>query len=387
VSRRSWTGGRIAAILVMATFWIATGIVTYLFLGSHRTVASQAKKPSDTNSRQGPIRDLLGTLYLVQDGTLYRLQHGVFTAVLNAPGGASRWTQPTFNPSGDSLVVVRRDYESSDLYLIDQTGHVQAQLTHNASRIVQANHWAFYPRFSSDGRSLFFSYDRKDFGNDYNVVLSVYSMPTGGNFNQAKKWTAPVSYTGGDIQPVPLQSGGVIYTKYTFDTQASKILSQIYLTPRAGALGKALTAVQDDCSQPALSPDGQRLAMICTGGKQFANLEVAHFDGSTLTATQVVVSGQLAAQPTWSPDGASLCYLAPVGLSGHFQLWLQPLPAPVPPTAAPPAPSPTRGTAAARSTPTPRPPSPTPINTPPPQPIELTADLDFDATSTIAWHA
>ncbi len=384
---RQWTGGRIAVLLLMATAWVATGVLAYVSLGSHRTVASQAKKPTEARSKNGPINNLPGTLFLIQGGTLYRLQNGAFAPVLNAPGGASLWTQPTFAPDGQSLVVVRHDYESSDLYRIDRSGHIQSQLTHNTSRYVQANHWAFYPRFSSDGTSLFFSYDRKDLYNDYNVVLSVYSMPAGGTFNQAKKWTLPASFTGGDVQPVPLQSGAVIYTKYIFDTQTSKILSQIYLTPKPGALGKALTALEDDCSQPSLSPSGQRLAMICTGGKQFAALEIADFDGNNLSGEEVLVSGQLAAQPTWSPDGTSLVYLAPQGLGGHFQLWL--LPVPAPPATPAPTSSPRHASPAPRATSTTRPISPAPIASPtaPPQPVQLTSDLDFDATSTIAWHA
>jgi len=387
--RPRWTAGRAAAVLLMAAVWIASGVAAYLYLGTHRTMlAGEAKKPTEARLRQGPISHLPGTLYLVQGGTLYRLERGSFGAVLNAPGGASRWTQPVFTPNGQSLVVVRRDYGSSDLYLVDTSGHNLNLLTHNASRTVEANHWAFYPRLSPDGSSLFFSYDRKDPSNFYNVVLSVYAMPmsAGSSFNQARKWTVPTSFTGGDIQPVPLPSGAVIYTKYSFDNKTSKILSQIYLTPRAGAQGKALTAIEDGCLQPALSPDGQRLAMICTGGKQFASLEIAHFDGSSLGPAEVLVSGQLAAQPTWSPDGTGVVYLAPQGPHGHFQLWLQPVPAPAPPASTTPTPSSTRGSQAARSTPT-APPTPTIAPSPLPQPIQLTSDLDFDATSTIAWHA
>lgn len=388
--RPRWTAGRAVAVLLMATVWIASGVAAYLYLGAHRTtLTNEAKKPTEVKLNQGPISHLPGTLYLVQGGTLYRLQRGSFSPVLNAPGGASVWTQPVFTPNGQSLVVVRRDYASSDLYLVDtSSGRNPNLLTHNASRTVEANHWAFYPRLSPDGASLFFSYDRKDPANFYNVVLSVYSMPmtASSSFNQAKKWTVPANFTGGDIQPLPLASGGVIYTKYSFDNKTNKILSQIYLTLRAGAPGKALTAIEDGCLQPALSPDGQRLAMICTGGKQFANLEIAHFDGSTLGPAQVLVSGQLAAQPTWSPDGSSLVYLAPQGLGGHFQLWVQPVPAPAPAASAAPTPSSTRGSQAGRATPT-APPTPTPTPSPLSQPIQLTSGLDFDATSTIAWHS
>ena len=365
----------------------------YLYLSSHRSTFGQtAKKPDEANLKpnNSPLSHLPGTLYLVQHGTLYRLQHGTFTVVLKSPGGAAGWTQPAFSPHGESLVVVRRDYAYSDLYLIDQAGEVQSQLTHNASATVELNHWAFYPRPSPDGASLLFSYDPKDRFNDYNVVFAVWSMPMTGSFDQAEKWSLPEHFTGGDVQPVPLPSGAVIYTKYAFDGKASRILGQIYITTGAGAVGQALTPPEDDCSQPAVSPDGQRLAMICTGGKQFADIEIAPFDGSKLGARQVLVADHLAAQPTWAPDGNSLVYLAPQGIGGLFQLWQVQMPAaPLPPTAVP-TPLPTRpatpppGVTAGRPTVTPTLAMPTPV--PLPQPVRLTSELDFDPTSTIAWH-
>jgi hypothetical protein len=381
--------GRALAILLIATVWMAFGVAVYVYLGAHRsTLAARAKKPGE-EVKAGPITRLPGTLYLAQAGALYRLQGGVFTEVLSAPGGASAWTQPSFMGDG-RLLVVRKDYASSDIYEFDPRSGTRSQMTHNASRVTESNHWAFYPRLSPDGSSLFFSYDRKDPNSYYNVVLSVYAMPVGGSFNQARRWTLPANYTGGDLEPVPLHSGGVVYTKYSFDEKTNKILSQIYLTTRIQSPGKPLTPLEDDCSQPALSSDGSRLAMVCTGGKQFADVEVASFDGSKLGDRQVLASGQLASQPTWAPDGSGLVYLAPQGPSGHFQLWLQAVPAPAPPPTAAPVPtrSPARGAQPTKPTATPAA-SPTPTVTPPPipPPVQLTNDLDFDATSTIAWHS
>ena len=394
MSRQRWSSRRVVAMMLTVAVWMTTGVGVYLYLSSHRSTFGQtAKKPDEANlnAKNSPLSHLAGTLYLVQHGTLYRLQHGTFTAVLNSPGGAAGWTQPAFSPRGETLTVVRRDYAYSDLYLIDRAGKVQGQLTHNASAIVELNHWAFYPRPSPDGSSLFFSYDPKDRFNDYNVVFAVWSMPMNGSFDQAKKWTLPEHFTGGDVQPVPLPSGAVLYTKYAFDGKSSRILGQIYFTTRAGAVGEALTPPEDDCSQPALSPDGQRLAMICTHGKQFVDIEIASFDGSKLGPRQVLVADQLAAQPTWAPDGNSLVYLAPQGIGGHFQLWQEQVPAAPSPSDALPTRLPTRPAAPPPGvtvgtppvTPTPAAPIPAPL----PPPVLLTSELDFDPTSTIAWHA
>jgi hypothetical protein len=396
--RRRWSPRGLLALLLIVAVWATCGVGVYLYLGSHRTaLTSQALKPGQTRqARDAPINHLPGVLYLVQDGTVYQLRAGRFTPVLSSPGGATSWAQPSLSADAQSLLVVRRDYAFSDLYSADAAGHGLTQLTHNASKTVELNHWAFYPRLAPDG-TMFFSYDAKDRFNNYNVVLSIYQMPVGGAIGQARRWTTPNSYTGGDLQPIPLASGGLLYTKYVFDNATSRILGQIWLTTRAGLPGRALTPAADDCSQPALSPDGTRLAMICTAAKQFASVEVAAFDGANLGPRVPLVTGQLASQPTWAPDGASLVYLAPTGTAGHFQLWRQVVPALPLPTVPPPTPAPAQARAAVRagqatSTPTQVPTptttaSPTPTPTPLPAAVQLTLDNDFDATSTIAWHA
>src|SRR5215467_7666024 len=243
MSRQHWSLKRVVVVSLSVVVWLAAGLGAYLYVGSHRTAHGLApKRPSQSNvqAKNSPLSRLPGTLYLVQDGTLYRLRRGVFTPVLNSPGGAAGWTQPAFTPDGRNLVLVRRDYEYSDLYLIDPAGNVRAQLTHNANPTVELNHWAFYPRPSSDG-ALFFSYDPKDRFNHYDVVFAVWSMQMTGGIDHAQQWTL----------------------------QLGKILGQVYLTTRAGTLGEALTTREDHCTQPALSPDGQQLALICTGSKQF----------------------------------------------------------------------------------------------------------------------
>lgn len=392
--RRRWSTRSALALVAVATFWLAAGLSVYLALSGHRsTIAARAARPGEEPSRAGPLQRLPGTLYLVQAGTLYQLRHGTFTPLLAASSTAA-WTMPAVSPNGQSLVVVQRDYAFSDLYLVDTGGHVQAQLTHDANGTTELNHWALYPKLGPDGTTVWFNYDPKDNYNSYNVVMAVWSMPLDGSTAQMRQWTEPNDYTGGDVQPVPLPAGGVIYTKYALDTSQNRIMGQLWLSTQAGSAGEALTPPEDDCSQPALSPDGRQVAMICTGGKQFTSVEVASFDGTTLGHRRIVESGQLAAQPTWSPDGQSLVYLAAQGTTGHFQLWLQRVPPPLPVPTGAPTPIPTRPAAPARGvrvgSPTPtsspvqatRSPTPSPL----PPPVQLTSNLDFDATSTIAWH-
>lgn len=378
MTRRQWTGPRVLAMLLLVVVNVSFAVGVYLFLGAHRsTLALQARRPGENQlEADGPIKRLPGTLYLAQQGTVYRLSRGTFTPILKGTG----WMQPAYTANGQSLLVVKREYYWSDVYVVDLDGHVQAQLTHAQGRTLDSSHWSFYPRPAPDGSTLYLSYDPKDRNNNFNVVMAIWSMPAGGSFTQARRWTTPNDYTGGDVQPLPLPGGGVIYTKYTYIND--RVVSQLWITTRAGTVGHALTAPEDDCSQSALSADGQ-LAMVCTGGAQVTSIEVAMLNGTTMGARRVVLSGQQAAQPTWAPDSSGLVYIAPAGLAGLFQLWWQPLPKPAAPAMTPAPAPPPRG----RATPVPTAP-PTPAVTPAPiaPAVQLTTGLDFDATSPIAWR-
>jgi Tol biopolymer transport system component len=146
-------------------------------------------------------------------------------------------------------------------------------------------------------------------------------------------------------------------------------------------VGKALTLPQDNCAQPALSPDETMLAMICTAGGQTGRLVVAPFNGTTLGQSRTLIEGQLCAAPAWSPDGNGLAYFAATGASGHFQLFYLTVPAVATATPSPsaaPSSSPRAGaTPSARPTPSPA----------PPVPVQVSYDLDFDATAAPAWSA
>jgi Tol biopolymer transport system component len=208
------------------------------------------------------------------------------------------------------------------------------QLTHLQSPYVEGNHWAFLPRFSGDGSRVFFAYDDKAPGT-YEVELAILSVPAGGPGRDVV-WTVPNQYTGGDTDPVPLRDGGLVYTKYSIDNQ-SVVQSQVWLTTRPGAGGTPLTKPDEDCAQPALSPDGSSIAMECRHGEpQSTELVVAAFNASngTLGPTTVLVRGQPLASPAFSPDGRTIAFLAPVQQGGTFQLWTVPAAASPSPSAA-----------------------------------------------------
>src|SRR5260370_15101158 len=127
-------------------------------------------------------------------------------------------------------------------------------------------------------------------------------------------WTNSNDYTGGDMEPIPWRTGGIMFTKFTYGPDGN-LIGQLWLTTRAspgpnGVDGKALTSPEDDCSEPSISPDGTRVAMICTHEKQVADLVIAAWNGSYFGTLQTVISDHLHAPPTWAPHGSGVAFLA-----------------------------------------------------------------------------
>jgi Tol biopolymer transport system component len=216
---------------------------------------------------------------------------------------------------------VSRQGDYSDLAIIGSNGGVAEQLTRNAAvgrnPAIDANHWTFYPTIAPDGATLFYSFDSPK--NGYMVDLATWSRPLHGSA-APRRWSNPNPYTGGDVMPVPLRSGGVLYVSYAADSK-QRITSRIMLVAQPGAREVPLTTTDADCLWPTLSPDQQTLAMVCTDAQQHANLVTASFDGATLGPLRVLVNDRLVSAPAWSPDGTGLAYLAPGSTGGAFQLW------------------------------------------------------------------
>ena len=379
---------RFILAVALAALMVVTGVGSYMYLQGHQSkIAAPPQKPTQASPRPDAFF-LPGTLYFAQAGALYSLSTGRFHQLTPEAG----WMQPSLSPDGNSLITVQRSQFWSDVWALTRFGVIEGRLTDNAGHgkcygDTGANQWSFYPRLSADQHTLWMSYDGPKFVclgfEDYNVNLSIWAVPFGGSIGQGRSWTTPNDYTGGDTQPLPLASGAVIYTKYTYDPDGNRV-GQIWYTNRPGSAGRALTSTADACMEPSLSPDGRALAMICTYGKQVSHLVVAMFDGANLGPLSGVITDQLVAQPIWAPDGSGIAYLAPGAPDGPFQLWFLPKNAYFQPTPSPvPTPLPTPGGPYTGVLPT-----PSPIPSPPPvvvKPIQITTNLGFDATSPMAW--
>ncbi len=306
------------AVLLLAM--CAFGFGVYKAAGALKSDSAQVKRPTATN-----VEALPGTMYVAQGGAIYKLHGGTFTQITDNTG----WTQPSASPDGSKLVAVQRHQNWSDVFVLDVNGRVTAQLTHFQSSMVEANHWAFQPRFSADGSHVFFAYDNTDGYNSYKVDLAIVAIRSDGSGGDVV-WTTPNQYTGGDTDPIPLHNGGLVYTKYSINDK-DEVHSQVWMTSAAGANGTALTQPDEDCAQPTVSFDEKSIAMICRHGQlQSTQLVMASFDATagTLGQESVLVDGKLAATPVFSPDGKTIAFLAPVQQGGPFQLWTVPASAP-----------------------------------------------------------
>lgn len=378
-------GVGLIGLMVVASFG------TYTYLGGRQSkVAVVAQKPTTASPRPNAFT-LPGTLYLSQSGAIYSLSFGRFHQLTAQDG----WTQPSLFPNNSNLLAVHRLYDHSDVFVLSRFGTPVEQWTSNnaSGPDTGARHWSFYPRLSPDQGTLWMSYDEPKVG--YDVPLSIWAVPAGNSIRQGKLWTNSVDYTGGDVEPIPLRTGGIMYTKYSRDDNAN-LTGQLWLATRPsrpsagltltteGAEGQPLTSTDEDCAQPSISPDGGQVAMICTYQKQVSYLVVASWNGSSLGPLRAVITDQLVAQPTWAPDGSGIAYLAPGVGASNFQLWFLPKARYNPPPPSPiPVPTPTPG--GPYHGPAPKPTPAPAVVAPVVNPIQITTNAGFDATSPLAW--
>jgi hypothetical protein len=378
---------RFVLAVVLTILMVITGTTTYLSLNNHQTrVAMKPQKPTQPTPKPKSFV-LPGTLYLAQTGALYSLSAGRFHQLTGEDG----WTQPSLFPDGSNLLAVKSNGWYSDVFVMNRFGTVVRQLTDNAGPPRNTHtgykHWSFYPRLSADQGTLWMAYDEPKFDTD--TGFSIWAMPMNGTIRQARLWSISGYYTGGDVQPIPLPAGGVMYTSYEYVNlpDGQKLSGRLWYTNRAYTNGKQLTNNEEDCRSPSVSPDGTQVAMICTYTKQVSYLTIASLSGSTLGPRKNVITNQMVAQPTWAPDGSGIAYLAPDNTAaGHFQLWFLPRDAYNPPAPSPvPTPTPTPGGPHNGPLPTP---VHTPVPTPAPiKPIQMTTNLALDATSPLAWSS
>jgi Tol biopolymer transport system component len=339
------------------TITLVLALMAGFGLGVNRFIASKKKTiPGESSvfipTATRPKIILPGTLYLAQNGDIYRLSDGFFTDLHLATSNGV-WMQPAYVPNTQDVVAVLRAAEYSNLYLLNGQGQIIQQLSNNANphiNMVYLNHWMFYPHMVPNTDTILFSYDQPKDSATYAVDFSVWTGTLGGKL-AATQISVANPFTGGDVDPSPMANGAVIYSKFAIGS--GNAYSQIAIQTKPHGKTTLLTTPAQDCGQPAPSPDGTKVAMICmsgTGG-QSTRLEIATLSAGKLGTPTTLVNDCLCADPEWAPDGSGLVYYNTADATGHFELWW------------------IAGALGAAPAP----------------PLQVTTNLDFDATSPPSW--
>ncbi|MFQ5613331.1 MAG: TolB family protein [Anaerolineae bacterium] len=276
---------------------------------------------------------------------VFQTQSGGPIYVINADGSGLRYLtdglDPALSPDGSQVAFTRwsPDYQ---LYTINIDGTGE-RAWHSARQIKS-------PAWSADGQRLVFNFQRGgdlvgidnacvnlakdpffslpdrsikiDF--DSQTLTLCYTVPP-----DAHWWLGEVSLAGGEYREL---AGG----RYSYGPGAHP--TDPNLLVYSGGAGLALLDVNSDRSQPltqdrddrtpAISPDGQRLAVSYKQNGEHWEIHTLNIDGSnrrrlTETPLAAIVEGGRSwnnAAPAWSPDGSQIAFLT--DRTGRWEVWV-----------------------------------------------------------------
>lgn len=318
-----------------------------------------------------------GKIYFTLDHNLYALDS---THTLRQLTSKMDVRDPAVSPDGKWIAFIVRYKDYSDLvYMSSADASLHTVVTGNGQYFPSGDgsndfYWFAQPTWSQDSSHLLFLSDLHKmfywqrlggvFRNAYFSDLQVFSLPIGQGMLTAKQAldaAQPIAYAdfgdGGDRDAIyrPGHSDQVVYTHYTYDTDGTGQIIQLFLEdPNAIANnpGKYMPGVEGSGAdpavaitprdkniaalEPAFSPDGNTLAYIQRQDTNHQGLYTmpvvenvtqdpnnpdhsAQAMGIYKKSTQIV-SGQYISQPVWSPDGKELAYMTYT--NNVFDIWL-----------------------------------------------------------------
>lgn len=367
----SWLGAS-AAIACDATAAIQDG--TGAIPSATRRPSDPTAVPSATPRPAVSINPatLPGRLLFVSDANLATWEKGNLRKLT----GDRISRQPAWSPDGSRIAHVKLDVNSSEIWVSSADGSNARQVTRNESRSLPESVWAFRPTWWPDGSKLLFV------GDATTTDLMVWE----------------VGLDGRNLRPLLIardQDGGLDRPNVTPDGKALVLMSYRGGTGKAHVWSAGLPNGQwrqlsehaDGAYDPAISPDGRRIAYVARMHGSH-DVWVMNLDGG---GAQRVTHHGTTRGPCWSPDGQFLAYAAAEG--NQFDLWVATAPGVLPST-----------TPTAVTTPTARPrtdvrtPTPTPAPTVTPLPVptrevrpivtrQITRAAQLDALSGVSWTA
>ena len=338
------------------------------------TEPTPATTPSPRPAASINVATLPGKMLFVGDANLAIWEKGNIRKLT----GDRISRQPSWSPDGTRIAHVKLDVNSSEVWVSAADGSAAKQLTRNESRTLSENVWAFRPAWWPDGSKLLFLADATS--ND----LMVWEVGVDGR--NLRQFLIARDFDGGLDRPnVTADGKSLVMMSY----RGGLGKSHIWSVTLPNGPWRQLSEHPDGAYDPAISPDGRRIAYVARAQGSH-DIWVMNVDGG---GAQRVTHHGAARGPCWSPDGQYIAYAAAEG--NLFDLWV----------ATAPAYSPTQvATPTATGTPRPRqdPRTPTPTAEPtatPLQPTSVVRDVrpivtrqvtkaaQLDALSGVSWTA
>ncbi len=221
--------------------------------------------------------------------------------------------QPSWSPHGQRIAYWGIPTGKRDIWTVAAAGGEPVQVTRDEATAgpskLQAHDWN--PVWSPDGRFLYYV---SDHGGSMNLWRVAIDESTGKVLSQPEPVTIPATNVG----HLSFSQDGSRMLYVQFDNKNN--LRQIGFDPVAGkANGEAVHVTEGSLqtTDPAISPDGERLA-FCSSGESQEDIFVSRSDGTDRRQlTNDVFKDRL---PRWSPDGRRLAFQS--NRSGSWEIWL-----------------------------------------------------------------
>ena len=107
--------------------------------------------------------------------------------------------------------------------------------------------------------------------------------------------------------PVPTPDGRAIVPVTIYDLDTNKGKPRLWLVPEAGGDPRPLTSEEQGSADPAVSPDGGRVAFLRARGEEKPQLHVMPLDGGEAERLTDMPLGAL--DPKWFPDGKRIAFV------------------------------------------------------------------------------